>query len=139
MKSQTEVCLDDDSSYLKVKLPFRKPKQTPVANDPEPVGRVEEPVVAEVTPPAQIPASRIARRLALAYAIERYIETGEVRNFAEVSRRFGISRPRVTQIMSLIHLAAPVQEAILIGKLSVSERTALRKYGSKSWNFKLWS
>ncbi|NQU48560.1 MAG: hypothetical protein HQ519_07925 [Planctomycetes bacterium] len=116
---------DDDGTYLKLKLPFGKPKPAPMVVESKTVERVAEPVVAEAPPPAKIPASRIARRLALAYAIERFIETGEVGNFAEVSRRFGISRPRVTQIMSLIHLAAPVQEAILRGTLVDSERRVL--------------
>jgi hypothetical protein len=133
MKAKTEVCRDDDGAYLKVKLPFNKPKPAPVVVDPKPVERVAEPVPVMAPPPAKTPASRIARRLALAYAIERYIETGEVNNFAEVSRRFGISRPRVTQIMSLIHLAAPVQEAILRGTLVDSERKVLAANRDACW------
>ena len=125
MKAGAEVCRDGDGAYLKVKLPFRKPKPAPSVVDPKRVERVAESMPVTEPPPSQIPASRLARRLALAYAIERYIETGEIENFAEASRRFGISRPRVTQIMSLFHLAAPVQEAILMGALVDSERKVL--------------
>jgi hypothetical protein len=133
MNAKTEVCRDDDGSYLKVKLPFRKLKPAPVVHEPKPVERAAEPAPVVPLPPSQIPASRIARRLALAYAIERYIETGEVENFAEASRRFGISRPRVTQIMSLIHLAVPVQEAILSGALVESERKVLAANRDGCW------
>ena len=133
MKATTEVCSDGEGAVLKVKLPFQKPKPAPVGVESKPVERVEEPVPTEVPPPAKIPASRIARRLALAYAIERYIEKGKVENFAQVSRRFGISRPRVTQIMSLIHLAAPVQEAILSGTLVDSERKVLAANRDACW------
>lgn len=133
MNSRIETGRDCDGAFLKVKLPFRKPKAAPVVHDPKPVERVAEPVPVVATPPAKTPASRIARRLALAYAIERWIESDEVENFAEASRRFGISRPRVTQIMSLIHLAAPVQDAILNGTLVDSERKVLAENRDVCW------
>ncbi|NQU48563.1 MAG: hypothetical protein HQ519_07940, partial [Planctomycetes bacterium] len=133
MKAKTEVCRDDDGAYLKVKLSFREPKAALVVQDPKPVECVAEPVPVEPTPPAKTPASRVARRLALAYAIERFIDSGAVENFAQASRRFGISRPRVTQIMSLIHLAAPVQEAILSGTLVDSERKVLAANRDPDW------
>ena len=133
MKAETEVCRDDEGAYLKLKLSFRKPKPASGVCEPAPVDRVAEPIPVEAPPTTKTPASRLARRLALAYAIERYIETGEVENFAEASRRFGISRPRVTQIMWLIHLAAPVQEAILNGALVDSERKVLAGNKSVMW------
>ena len=85
-------------------------------------------------PLPRITATRLARRLALAYAIEGFIESGEIKNFAEASRRFGVSRPRVTQIMSLQTLPAPIQEAILIGTITLSERKVLQKYAEAGWD-----
>ena len=133
MKEETKVCRDEEGAYLKLKLSFRKPKLASVVREPAPVDRVADPFLVEAPPTAKTPASRLARRLALAYAIERYIESGDIRNFAEASRRFGISRPRVSQIMSLFHLAAPVQEAILNGAVVDSERKVLAGNKSVTW------
>ena len=133
MKEETWVCRDEEGAYLKLKLSFRKPKPASGGREPAPVDRVAEPIPVDAPPTAKTPASRLARRLALAYAIERHIETGEVENFAEASRHFGVSRPRVTQIMSLIHLTAPVQEAILSGVLVDSERKVLAANRDVCW------
>jgi hypothetical protein len=46
---------------------------------------------------------RDQRRLALAVAIERLIDQGAVKNYAEVARRLGVSRARVTAIVKVGH------------------------------------
>lgn len=71
---------------------------------------VERPVV----PP---PAHPVARRLALAYFVERAIEAGTVAGYAEAARSMGITRARLTQIVDLRLLPISVQERILIGDL----------------------
>ena len=66
-------------------------------------------------------ATRIARMLALAYFVERQVETGVIKDYAEAARRLGISRARMSQIVNLINLSVSFQETILLGA-KVSER-----------------
>ena len=66
--------------------------------------------------------SRAARMLALAYLVERLIESGTIKDYAEAARRIGVSRARMSQLVNLLNLSARNQEGILLGKLEVSER-----------------
>ncbi len=59
------------------------------------------------------PAFRLARQLALAYFIEREIEAGRIRDYAEAARRLGMSRARMRYVMDLLGLVTSVQETIL--------------------------
>ena len=70
------------------------------------------------TPP---PPTRIARQLALAHFIERLVEAGALKDYAEAARRLNVSRARLTQIANLRWLPCGVQERILGGE-RVSER-----------------
>jgi len=66
--------------------------------------------------PAAAPAGRmprVTRLLVQAHHFQRMLDRGEVRDLADLARRFHISRPRVTQIMDLTLLAPDIQEAIL--------------------------
>ena len=56
---------------------------------------------------------RITRLLALAVRFEGLLRDGSVRNYAELARLGGVSRARITQIMSLRMLAPVIQERIL--------------------------
>ena len=67
-------------------------------------------------------ASPKARQLALAYWIDREIEAGHVRNYAEVARFLGLSRARLTHIMNLTLLPISEQEELLLGKGHVASR-----------------
>ena len=67
-------------------------------------------------PPAQsvfgrVP--RVARLMALAIRMQRLIDSGEVRDYAELARLGHVTRARVTQIMNLLCLAPDIQEEIL--------------------------
>ena len=64
------------------------------------------------TSPARIP--RVARLLAFAHEIERRIRAGELNDLAHAARVFGLTRARVTQIVSLTLLAPAIQEEILV-------------------------
>jgi DNA invertase Pin-like site-specific DNA recombinase len=74
-------------------------------------------------PPSQAPEStaaapagrlpRITRLLALAVRFEGLLRDGAVRDYAELARLGGVSRARITQIMSLRMLAPAIQERIL--------------------------
>jgi DNA invertase Pin-like site-specific DNA recombinase len=66
---------------------------------------------SEMTTVARLP--RITRLLALAVRFEGLLHDGTVRDYAELARLGGVSRARITQIMSLRHLAPVIQERIL--------------------------
>jgi hypothetical protein len=56
---------------------------------------------------------RLARLLALAIRFEELVRTGEVRDYATLARLGHVSRARISQITSLLLLAADIQEEIL--------------------------
>jgi len=62
--------------------------------------------------PVRRPA-RVAVMLALAHKIQGAIDRGTVRDQAEVARRLGFTRARVTHLMDLTLLAPDVQERVL--------------------------
>src|SRR5439155_23965479 len=62
-------------------------------------------------PPGRVP--RLARFLALALRLEAQLRRGVLRDNAEVARVGYVTRARVSQILSLGHLAPDIQEAIL--------------------------
>ena len=67
-------------------------------------------------------ARRRQQRLALAHLIERKIEAGELRDYAEAAL-LGVTRARLSQLADLVLLPADVQSAILEGRMEeVSER-----------------
>ena len=80
------------------------------------------------TPPTdRVP--RVARQLSLAHEIERRIRVRELEDLAHAARVFGLTRARVTQLVSLTLLAPTIQEEILalppvtVGRDPITERT----------------
>ena len=72
--------------------------------------------VEELPPPppdAVRRPARVAVMLALAHKIEDAIQHGVARDRAEVARRLGLSRARVTQLLYLTMLAPELQAAVL--------------------------
>ena len=57
--------------------------------------------------------ARVAVALAHAHAIARALDAGEMRDQAEVARRLGVKRSRVTQLLDLLLLSPRIQEAVL--------------------------
>ena len=62
--------------------------------------------------PVRRPA-RVAHMLALAHALQSAIDDGIYENRAEVAKRFGLTRARITQLLALVTLAPDIQEDIL--------------------------
>jgi hypothetical protein len=56
---------------------------------------------------------RITELLRMAAEWRRQLDAGEVQNRADISRREGITRARVTQILGLLRLAPEIREKIL--------------------------
>jgi hypothetical protein len=61
--------------------------------------------------PGRVP--RVARLMALAIRFEKLVREGTVGDYAELARLGHVTRARVSQIMSLLHLAPEIQEALL--------------------------
>jgi len=64
-------------------------------------------VITEARPP------RIACLLALAHRFQVLLDTGQVRDYAELARLGHVTRARFTQIMNLLLLAPSIQEQLL--------------------------
>ncbi len=58
-------------------------------------------------------APRVARLLALAHKLDDLIRSGVIRDYAELARLGHVSTARVSQIMTLLHLAPAIQEYVL--------------------------
>lgn len=69
-------------------------------------------------PAAPTPATRV---LALAYAVERQVRTGAIRNYRDAARRLGISHARMSQVMALLLLAPGIQAELIGGDSAWSE------------------
>jgi len=81
-------------------------------------------------PPKKPKTPRVVGLLQMAMDWQRELDAGEVDTQAEIARREGITRARVTQIMALLRLAPEIREYILVmpemvDRPTVSER-ALR-------------
>lgn len=64
-------------------------------------------------PPVFSRVPRISRLMALALRFQRLVESGEVRDYAELARLGHVTRARMTQIMNLLNLAPDIQEELL--------------------------
>ena len=83
-------------------------------------------------PPAPPPpvfgrVPRIARLMALAIRMKRLVDSGEVRDYAELARLGHVTRARMTQIMNLLNLAPDIQEEILFLPPIESGRDPIRE------------
>ncbi len=79
-------------------LPTRQSRKPPAPPPPKPANR---------------PSDRLARQLALAHHLERLIERGVLRDYADAARVLGLTRARVSQIMDLLGMAVERQEELL--------------------------
>jgi hypothetical protein len=64
-------------------------------------------------PPKEPRMPRVVELLRKAQAWRALLESGEVRNQAEIARREGVTRARGTQAMGLLRLAPEIQQHIL--------------------------
>lgn len=74
--------------------------------------------IAFVTQPMAKPSTdlrpaKVARMLALAHHLEHAIERGIAHDRADVARRLGLTRARVTQLLDLLLLAPDLQARVL--------------------------
>jgi predicted XRE-type DNA-binding protein len=93
---------------------------------------------ALVAPEAVRRPARVAIMLALAHKIQQAIDRGAVSDRAEVARKLGLTRARVTQLLDLTLLAPNIQERILFaesvdGLETTCERTLRAVARAVSW------
>ena len=62
-------------------------------------------------PPGRVP--RVARLMALALRLDELVRTGQVASYSALAALGQVTRARISQIASLLHLAPDIQEAIL--------------------------
>jgi hypothetical protein len=62
-------------------------------------------------PPGRVP--RVSRLMALALRLDALVRTGQIRSYSALASLGHVTRARVSQIMSLLSLAADIQEALL--------------------------
>jgi hypothetical protein len=77
--------------------------------------------------------ARVARMLALAHHVEQQIEEGVIPDYASAAAALGVTRARLSQVMSLLLLAPEVQERIAAGKIASSERDLRRVSAEAEW------
>jgi hypothetical protein len=94
---------------------------------------------AESAPmPVHRPA-RVALMLALAHKVQESIDAGKVADRADVARRLGFTRARITHLLDLTLLAPDLQEQVLAlvavdGEEPISERTLRSVAHAAQWS-----
>jgi hypothetical protein len=68
-------------------------------------------VEAVPVPPGRVP--RVARLMALALRFDELVRTGQVDSYSALASLGHVTRARISQIASLLHLAPDIQEALL--------------------------
>src|SRR5438128_2207912 len=86
------------------------PEGLPATPEPASPPVVTTPAAVRSTP-ERVP--KITLLLVLGHHFERLVRDGAVKDLAEIARRTGLTRARVTQITNLTQLAPDLQEAIL--------------------------
>ena len=71
---------------------------------------------------------RISRVMALAVWMRKLVDEGEVVDYADLARLAHVSRARITQFMSLLHLAPDIQEEILFLPRTRGGRASIREH-----------
>ncbi len=84
----------------------------------------EEPAPSLVKP-GNIP--RVSKLMALAIRLEKLVNSGEVRDYADLARLGQVSRARITQIMNMVLLAPDIQEAILFLPRTIKGHDQIRE------------
>jgi hypothetical protein len=74
-------------------------------------------------PPGRVP--RVSRLMALALRLDELVRTGQVASYSALAALGQVTRARISQIVSLLHLAPDIQEAILFLPPTLRGRDAI--------------
>lgn len=91
------------------------------------------PEAKQAPTPPKVRPGRTERLLALAHHIERLIEDGVLKDYADAARRFGLSRARITQVSNLLSLSPRLQEEILTERVAIAERNLRNVTSEMEW------
>jgi hypothetical protein len=94
-------------------------------------GRGTGKALKESTASTQEPLGRVPRLsplMVLAIRMQELVDAGEVADYAELAQLAQVSRPRITQIMSLLHLAPDIQQEILFLSRTDGSRAPIREH-----------
>ena len=117
---------DDAFRVIEAALPPQEPgvtlAETPPPPKPEPVRR----------------PAKVAQQLALAHHLQAAIDRGAIADRADVARKLGLTRARVTQLLDLLLLAPDLQDAVLAleavdGAEPMAERTLRAVAHAGTW------
>ncbi len=105
----------------------------------------DKPALDAPLPVGRVP--RVSRVMALAIQFDRLLREGIVRNTTELARLCHVTRPRITQVMQLLHLAPDIQEELLClppierGRDSITEKHLHRIAAEPDWQKqqRLWA
>jgi len=86
-------------------------KLRPTVREIQRAEQATEPTVSPARRTGRYP--RAAQVLALALQFQEMIDSGEVRDYADLARPGCVSRERISQIMMLVWLAPDIQEEVL--------------------------
>ena len=119
----------EDDAFRVIERPLFRHKsravtlaETPPPPKPEPVRR----------------PAKVAQQLALAHHLQAAIDRGAIADRADVARKLGLTRARVTQLLDLLLLAPDLQAAVLAleavdGAEPMSERALRAVAHAGSW------
>ena len=119
----------EDDAFRVIEKPLFRHKsravtlaETPPPPKPEPVRR----------------PAKVAQQLALAHHLQAAIDRGAIADRADVARKLGLTRARVTQLLDLLLLAPDLQAAVLAleavdGAEPMSERTLRAVARAGTW------
>jgi hypothetical protein len=68
---------------------------------------------------------RVARLMALALRLDELVRTGQVASYSALAALGQVTRARISQIASLLHLAPDIQEALLFLPPTLRGRDAI--------------
>ena len=74
-------------------------------------------------PPGRVP--RVSRLMALALRLDELVRSGQVTSYSALASLGQVTRARISQILSLLHLAPDLQEALLFLPPTLRGRDAL--------------
>ena len=96
--------------------------------DFQPLGRCGRRAVAPSEEKPSLPTGRVprvARLMALALRLDELVRTGQVCIYTELASLGPVTRARICQIMSLLHLALDLQESLLFLPPTLRGRDAI--------------
>lgn len=77
--------------------------------------------------PGRVP--RVSRVMAMAIRFDRLVREGHVRDYAELARLGGVTRARISQVITLLDLAPDIQEQVLHLPRTVRGRDPITERG----------